>query len=93
MTINTMHPGAVKTETGQENGAFYKWFKKNFFDKSLKSPEISAEALYYLGVSQELKGVSGKFFNLTTLEEPAPPALDKDVAGELWDISLKLSGL
>lgn len=93
VTINTMHPGAVKTETGQENGAFYKWFKKNFFDKSLKSPEISAEALYYLGVSQELKGVSGKFFNLTTLEEPAPPALDKDVAGELWDISLKLSGL
>lgn len=93
VTINTMHPGAVKTETGQENGAFYRWFKKNFFDKSLKSPEISAEALYYLGVSQELKGVSGKFFNLTTLEEPAPPALDKDVAGELWDISLKLSGL
>lgn len=93
VTINTMHPGAVKTETGQENGAFYRWFKKNFFDKSLKSPEISAEALYYLGVSQELKGESGKFFNLTTLEEPAPPALDKDVAGELWDISLKLSGL
>ncbi len=93
VTINTMHPGAVKTETGQENGAFYRWFKKNFFDKSLKSPEISAKALYYLGVSQELIGVSGKFFNLTTLEEPAPPALDKDVAGELWDISLKLSGL
>lgn len=93
VTINTMHPGAVKTETGQENGAFYRWFKKNFFDKSLKSPEISAEALYYLGVSQESEGVSGKFFNLTTLEEPAPPALDKDVAGELWDISLKLSGL
>ncbi len=93
VTINTMHPGAVKTDTGQENGAFYRWFKKNLFDKSLKSPEISAEALYYLGVSQELDGISGKFFNLTTMEEPAPPALDKDVAGELWDISLKLSGL
>jgi retinol dehydrogenase 13 len=93
VTINTMHPGAVKTDTGKENGAFYRWFKKNLFDKSLKSPEISAEALYYLGVSQELDGISGKFFNLTTMEEPAPPALDKVVAGELWDISLKFSGL
>jgi retinol dehydrogenase 13 len=49
-----MHPGAVKTETGQENGPVYRWFKRNFFDKTLKSPEISAEALYYLGVSKRV---------------------------------------
>jgi len=93
ITINSMHPGAVKTETGQENGPVYKWFKRNFLDKSLKSPEISAEALYYLGVSKELESVSGKFFNLTTEEEPAPPALDKEVAYELWKTTLKLTGL
>ncbi|MEI6089924.1 MAG: SDR family NAD(P)-dependent oxidoreductase [bacterium] len=93
VTINTMHPGAVKTETGQENGPIYRWFKRNYFDKTLKSPEISAEALYYLGVSEELESVSGKFFNLTTEEEPAPPALDKEVANELWNISLELGGL
>ena len=93
ITINSMHPGAVKTETGQENGPVYKWFKRSFLDKSLKSPEISAEALYYLGVSKELETVSGKFFNLTTAEEPAPPALDKEVAYELWETTLKLTGL
>lgn len=93
ITINTMHPGAVKTETGQENGPLYRWFKKNFFDKTLKSSEISAEALYYLGVSKEMDGVNGKFFNLTTPEEPAPPALDKEVARELWSVSLKMTGL
>lgn len=93
VTINTMHPGAVKTETGQENGPVYRWFKRNFFDKTLKSPEISAEALYYLGVSKETEGVSGKFFNLTTEEVPAPPALDKEVASELWKISLEMAGL
>jgi NAD(P)-dependent dehydrogenase (short-subunit alcohol dehydrogenase family) len=91
VSINAMHPGAVKTDTGQENGPVYLWFKRNFIDKTLKSPQISAEALYYLGVSNELEGVSGKFFNLTTAEEPAPPALDKDVAYELWEIS-QLSG-
>jgi retinol dehydrogenase-13 len=93
VSINAMHPGAVKTETGQENGPVYLWFKRNFIDKTLKSPEISAEALYYLGVSKEIEAVSGKFFNLTTLEEPAPPALDKEAAYELWGKSLELSGL
>lgn len=93
VTINSMHPGAVKTETGQENGPVYRWFKRNFFDKSLKSPEISAEALYYLGVSKEIDSVSGKFFNLTTEEIPAPPALDKEVAYELWEKNLEFAGL
>jgi retinol dehydrogenase 13 len=93
VSINAIHPGAVKTDTGQENGPVYKWFKRNFIDKTLKSPEISAEALYFLGVSKELVAVSGKFFNLTTEEEPAPPALDKEVAYELWEKSLELAGL
>ena len=93
VTINAMHPGAVKTETGQENGAIYKWYKKNILDRSLKSPELSAEAIYYLGVSKELEGISGKFYNLTSEEEPTPPALDRDISPKIWDISLELSGL
>ena len=93
ITINALHPGAVKTETGKDNGLIYQWFKKNFIDKTLKSPEISAEALYYLGVSKELTDISGKFFNLTTVEEPTPPALDKEIAYKLWEISLELGNL
>lgn len=93
VSINAMHPGAVKTDTGQENGPVYLWYKRNFIDRTLKSPQISAEALYYLGVSDGIKGVSGKFFNLTTPEEPAPPALDRKVAYELWEKSLELAGL
>lgn len=93
VSVNAMHPGAVRTDTGQENGPAYRWFKRNFLDKSLKSPELSAEALYYLGVSEEIEGVSGKFFNLTTAEEPAPPAMDRETALELWEKSLEMGGL
>lgn len=93
VTVNAMHPGNVKTNMGQNNGKFYKWMKRTFIDRNAKSPEISAEALYYLGVDKSLDGVSGKFFNLTTEEVPAPPALDRTAAGELWDISLTLGGL
>ena len=93
VSINAMHPGAVKTETGQENGPVYRWYKRNFIDRTLRSPEISAEALYYLGVSKEIDKVSGKFFNLTTKEEPTPPALDREVAYKLWEISKEMGGL
>jgi NAD(P)-dependent dehydrogenase (short-subunit alcohol dehydrogenase family) len=93
VTMNAMHPGNVKTNSGQNNGQIYKFFKKMLVDRTARSAEISAEALYYLGVSRELDNVSGKFFNLTTLEEPAPPALDRDAANELWVLSHKLGEL
>ena len=93
VTINAVHPGAVKTESGKDNGPIYKWYKNEILGRSFRSPTISADALYYLGVSAELDGVSGKFFNLTTPENPAPPALDREAADALWEISLKLGRL
>ncbi|MFO7881280.1 MAG: SDR family NAD(P)-dependent oxidoreductase [Kosmotogaceae bacterium] len=93
VTINAMHPGNVKAGTGKENGAFYNWYKRTFIDKRARSPEISAESLYYLGASKKVEGISGKFFNLTTLEEPAPPALDMEVAKKLWSKSIQMGGL
>jgi len=93
VTINAMHPGNVVTSSGQTNNRLYKEFKRIFVDSSARPIEISAEALYYLGVSSELDNISGKFFNLTTEEEPAPPALDMDEAEKLWQFSHELGGL
>lgn len=90
VTINAMHPGAVRTEAGRDNDKLYLWFKKNIYDRILQSPEISARALYYLGVSSKLNGVSCKFFNLTKEENLAPQALDKQMAEKLWDLTLKI---
>jgi NAD(P)-dependent dehydrogenase (short-subunit alcohol dehydrogenase family) len=93
VTVNAMHPGNVKTNSGQNNGIIYKFFKQIFVDRTAKPAEIAAEALYYLGVSADLDNISGKFFNLTTEEEPAPPALDMDAAEQLWAVSEKLGEL
>jgi NAD(P)-dependent dehydrogenase (short-subunit alcohol dehydrogenase family) len=93
VTVNAMHPGNVKTNSGQNNGKIYKLIKRIIVDRTARSLEISAEALYYLGVSNKLNNTSGKFFNLTTEEEPAPPALDKDAAEKLWVLSHELGGL
>jgi retinol dehydrogenase-13 len=93
VTINAMHPGNVKTNTGSNNGRIYRWYKRNLVDRISKDPQISATALYYLGVSKEIEGVSGKFFNLTKEEDPAPPALDREVAEDLWYKSIEMAGL
>ncbi|MEJ5274032.1 MAG: SDR family NAD(P)-dependent oxidoreductase, partial [Spirochaetota bacterium] len=89
VTINAMHPGAVRTNTGRENGPIYKFFKKNFLDKISLSAEVSADALYYLGVSNELEKITDKFFNLTKIEDLTPPAKDMDEAEKLWEYTIK----
>lgn len=90
VTINAMHPGNVKTNSGKNNGKLYKFYKKAIIDRNARSIENSSESIYYLGVSDKLNNISGKFFNLTTEEEPAPPALDRDEADKLWNLSIEL---
>jgi NAD(P)-dependent dehydrogenase (short-subunit alcohol dehydrogenase family) len=93
VTINAMHPGEVRTSMGENNGRIYRFFKHRLINSTSRDPELSAKALYYLGIAPQLSGVSGKFFNLTTEETPAPHALDTGVAADLWETSLRLAGL
>ncbi|HKK94839.1 MAG TPA: SDR family NAD(P)-dependent oxidoreductase [Anaerovoracaceae bacterium] len=93
VTINAMHPGNIKTNSGKNNGKVYKFYKKLIIDKNARSIENSSESLYYLGVSKDVKNISGKFFNLTKEEVPAPPALDREEAEKIWQISVELGGL
>jgi NAD(P)-dependent dehydrogenase (short-subunit alcohol dehydrogenase family) len=93
VTVNAMHPGMVRTDTGHENNALYRFFKRNILDGLSQSAELSAQALFYLGVSPALEGVTDKFFHLTTEEELTPPAQDREAAERLWSISLDLGRL
>lgn len=93
VTINAMHPGDVKTNMGENNGRIYKFFKHLLINPSARSPLLSAQALYYLGTSSEIEGITGKFFNFTTLEIPAPHALDHRMAEDLWQKSIELGGM
>jgi retinol dehydrogenase 13 len=59
----------------------------------LKEPEISGNAIYYLAAAPEMAEVSGRFFNLTIDEKPAPHALDRSLGKRVWKISEELTGL
>lgn len=93
VTINAMHPGAVKSNVGNNNGRFYRWYNRTFVWKTLAETELSGIALHYLAAAPELTGLSGRYFNLTTEEKPAPHALDRELGRRIWDVSCQLSGL
>ncbi len=92
-TINAMHPGDVRSAMGENNGRLYRFMKQRLIIPTARDPAISATALHYLALAPELERTSGKFFNLTTEEEPAPHALDRERAAKLWETSLRLGGL
>jgi len=92
VTINAMHPGDVKTNMGENNGRLYRFFKHTLINPFAKSSVLSAEALYYLGVSPDIEHKNKVFFNFTMEEEPAPHALDVELSAKLWDKSLELGG-
>jgi NAD(P)-dependent dehydrogenase (short-subunit alcohol dehydrogenase family) len=91
VTINAMHPGAVKSNIGTNNGAFYNWFSRYLIQPTLKSPQLSADAIYYLASSPEMEGVSGKFFNLTNEEPPAPHAKNRNLGRQVFEESIRLT--
>lgn len=93
VTINAMHPGNVKSNMGNNNGRVYRMMKRILVLPSAKESAISARALYYLAASSDINDVSGKYFNLTTEERPAPHARDYSSIDNVWNKSLELCGL
>lgn len=93
VTINAMHPGAVKSNIGTNNGILYNLFSRYLIQPGLKSPVISGEAIYYLASAPEMEGVSGKFFNLTNEEITAPHARNREIGLQVFQKSIEWSKL
>lgn len=64
-----------------------------FFSMLVKSPELGAQPVVYLAVSEDMEGVTGRYYDVMTEKEPAPQALDEEVARRLWEVSSRLVGL
>jgi len=93
VTINAMHPGAVRTNIGMNNGLLYQWYQRYLLWPMLKDARISGEAIYYLAAAPEMAAVSGRFFHLTIDEKPASHALDRALGKQVWMISETLTNL
>ncbi|XP_069547601.1 retinol dehydrogenase 13-like isoform X1 [Brachyistius frenatus] len=97
VTVNAVHPGVVATQLGRYTGLHQSQFSSSvlspFFSLLVKNPEMGAQPSIYLAVSEEMEGVTGRYYDVMTEKEPAPLALDEEAACRLWEVSSRLVGL
>lgn len=85
VTVNSLHPGAVKTELNRSNPImnlflypFY-WF--------FKTPKAGAQTTLTVALDPELEKVSGKYFDNCAVAKESTGAQDDEAAAWLWNIS------
>lgn len=71
VTVNLMHPEAVRTNIGMNNGLLCRIYNRYILRLFLEDPLQSARAIYFLAANPSLAKVTGKYLNLTIEEKPA----------------------
>jgi retinol dehydrogenase 12 len=91
VTVNSMHPGWVKT-------AFSRDYQKGFIgmmDTLLRpiqlTPEQGAQTIVYLASSNEVSNISGKYFIKNKISIPSAMATNEAVSLELWKRSEQIT--
>jgi retinol dehydrogenase-12 len=91
VTINSVHPGAVATGLGTQNGLLGKvvpLLLRPFF----RTSEKGAESSIYACVSPKLAGTTGKYYYNCKEVRPKPWARDAEAAQQLWKTSEVMVG-
>lgn len=90
VTVNCLHPGAVATGLGRNNGAV-----ANFFIRILapffRTPSNGAATSVHLASAPELANVTGKYFSDSKETRTSAPSYDEGDARRLWDISERMT--
>ena len=93
VTVNAVHPGAVRTGLGLNNDAPFLKLLVRLVQPFFRSPERGARTSIWACTAPELEGVSGRYFSDCREKEPSAAAHDDAAARRLWDASAKLAGL
>jgi NAD(P)-dependent dehydrogenase (short-subunit alcohol dehydrogenase family) len=87
ITVNTLNPGPVKTELARDMGAMFKFIGGLFF----LTPEKASETAIYLTSSQEVNGVTGKYFAKNKPIASSKTSTDAEVGKKLWTLCAKMT--
>lgn len=82
VTVNSLHPGAVATKL-LLRGIVPAWLVRPW----TISVEQGAKTSIYVGSSDNLNGVSGRYFDDCREKEPSAEACNRQVAARLWTVS------
>jgi len=94
VTVNSLHPGFVQTDIGNKGT---QWYAKLVWTLMTKLRAVSTDegagTSIYLATSDEVKGVTGKYFSDSKEKKPQPLALDESLQKQVWEVSEKLCPL
>jgi NAD(P)-dependent dehydrogenase (short-subunit alcohol dehydrogenase family) len=91
VTVNCLHPGAVATNLGVNNGGLLGKILPALLKPFFRTPEQGAETAVYLCEDAAVAGVTGKYFVDCRDLEPKPWARDDAAASKLWDLSERMT--
>lgn len=92
VTVNALHPGIVATRFGHNNRGLMGWLV-HLTNLMAISPERGAQTSLYLAASQEVDGVSGKYFVNQQVVRSSKASYDQSAAARLWQVSDTMTGL
>lgn len=93
ITVNCLHPGGVRTGLVNKNtSGIYKigWI---FLKPFMISPVTGAITSIYLAGSNEVEGMTGKYFDKCKPKRSSRISCDREIARRLWEVSEKLTGV
>jgi retinol dehydrogenase 12 len=92
ITANCLHPGAVGTRLGQNNGRVATFITK-LLRPFFRTPEGGADTLVYLATSPDVAGISGGYFANRKPIRSTSVTYDESVQERLWALSEGLTGV
>jgi len=90
VTANSLHPGAVATGLGTNNGAWSRALIR-LLRPFFRTPDDGAATSVYLATSPAAEGVSGRYFAKCREKTPSRAARDMDAARRLWAVSEQMT--
>jgi len=92
ITVNALHPGAVATQLGANNG----WLSRLLLPvirPFMRTPERGAATSIYLATSPDVASVTGEYFADCAPNAGSAASRDMACAARLWDVSAAMTGL
>ena len=92
VTVNCVHPGAVGTRLGQNNGRVATFLTK-LLRPFFRTPEQGAATSLWAASSPDVEGATGRYFLNCREARSSRLSHDRELARRLWDESARLTGL
>jgi retinol dehydrogenase-12 len=92
VTVNCVHPGAVATSLGKNNGTMATLLIR-VLAPFFRTPDKGSATTMHVATSPALDGISGRYFASCREARPSAAGTDRAAAERLWELSAHLTGL